>query len=142
MGRKVIRSNVFVIQNAQEGIYEATEDPNIMKVNIRQVEYWFHNQELLECVKEVTLDTSMSIWKKGFIVPGNILTAYQLEPIREDDPEYGLLWDEHGDLVKTNRGYPIYNFWYYNSNSKYCPDGEIPGQDSLEELINDNVNTQ
>lgn len=73
MKSNIIRSNVFIIPNAIGAVYEATEDPDIFKVNLRQVNAWFENTKLKQDIREVSYKTEISLFQKGFVIPGNIL---------------------------------------------------------------------
>lgn len=133
MKSKTIRGCVYVIENTHGGIYEATDDPDMLIVTLCQREVWFENNTLVEHVKEVPWLTDMSLLYRNCILPGNIYNVYQTDPITEDS-EFCLLWSED-KVVRTATGLPVYSYSFYDPDSLYQPNGVLEGEDNLIDIL-------
>jgi len=131
---KLIRSNVYVIPNSFGGIYEITDDPDVMKVTVEQVSAWWQDgHQLTMEIRRVELFTDISLYKKGTILPGNILVAYTTEPITDNLDEF-LHYDNYGQVFTTPEDHPIYTYYYYSAKSKFKHTGPLEEDDILEHL--------
>lgn len=128
---KIIRSNVFVIPNAEDSIYETGEDGK-MKVNLRQTYSWYEGNKLCQEVRDVLWETDISIYKVGCILPGNIIKGIIDQPITGI---YDYLLYNNEDVVCDNDGNFLYTFWYYSANSKYEGVGFPVMDDSIETYL-------
>jgi len=136
MIKKLLRGTVHIIPNDKGSTYEATDNADIMRINLCQETVWFNNGELCVQTRVVTHDTNISIYKTGHVLPGNILVGYTLEPLTENPEEY-MLYDERG-IVCTQEGYPVYYFYYYAPMSRYQHRGILKDDDVLETLLGTN----
>ena len=130
----IIRSNVFVICNQEGSVYEVTDQEEVIRVNLRQITSWYEGTKLCQEVRDVEWDTGIALYKKGSILPGNILLGLTLEQLSEDPYEY-LLMDEDYVPVMTDREEPIYQFYYYSASSKFEPTGVLVLDDCLEDIL-------
>jgi hypothetical protein len=130
---KLVRSNVYIVPNLYGGIYETSDDPNLMRVTLEQRAVWWKGDKLIKEIRQVEYLTDISVYKKGSILPGNILVAYTTEQITDDWEEH-LAYDEQGYILKTPDGFPIYTYFYYDALSKYKVDGLLDADDVLEHL--------
>lgn len=131
---KIVRSNVYVKANPFGGVYEITDDPNLMRVMLEQTVVWWEGDRLRREVRKVEHFTNSALFKKGTILPGNICIAFQIEPILPEDPEEFMHYDKDGYISKTPEGFPIYTYYYYAPLSKYTADKALDEDDILEYL--------
>jgi hypothetical protein len=129
-----IRSNVYIIPNAHGGIYEATDNPDIMRVNLEQTIVWWEGDKLKRTSRRVDHLTDLALLRKGSVLPGNICVAYQTDPVLEDEPEQYFSYDENGEIEKTPEGWPVYTYYYYAPLSRYKSTGDLEDDDVIEHL--------
>ncbi len=136
MKRNIIRSNVYVASNSMNGVYEVTDNPDKMRVNLRQEETWYEKSDkLCTLIKEVPYDTELAIHKRGHIMPGNIKVGYMKSPIIEDDPGAYQLYEEGGTPATDKDGNCIWSITYYDPMSPHCPTGELPDEERLDDIM-------
>lgn len=130
MIKKIIsRTPVHIIRNQEGGIYETILDK--MAVNIRQVETWEKRGMLFVNEKIVPLYTENMTYRRNQILPGNIIRAYDIEPITEDIYEHLLM---KGDSpIENQSGNFIYTYLYYDPNMLYMASGHI--DESLNKVL-------
>lgn len=133
---RILRGNVHVIQNKRGAIYEATDNPDIMRINICQTSMWFEGGKPCRQDRIVPYDTQIATFKVGYIMPGNICMALTLEQIGEFPEEY-MMWDENG-IVCTSEGFPVFTYCYYSPMSKFQPRSLLKEDDVLSELLSPN----
>lgn len=112
--KKIVRSPVFVMENAERGVYEITETGEYI-INICQVDCWWEGSKYCDLVRKVPIRVTEQVYKVGMELPGSICIGLTETPLDEDNIEDGLWLDEHGEIQYGDNG-PIYGFWYY------CPD--------------------
>lgn len=129
-----IRSNVYIGKNIEGTVYTAGEQT--IQVKLNQTVIWFDNNQLIVEEREVPHNTEISLYKKWFTLPGNIVKSYTLEPL----PECYETTDTRGNPIETLSGYQVYHFYYYSPRSKYQPYGELEEEEILNDFIS-SVNT-
>lgn len=133
MKSKIIRECVRVVANSHKGVYEATDDPEKMVVNLQQREFWIEDGECMSNTREVEWETDISLYRIGSKMPGMIKKAYQLEPITEQWEEY-MVVDDDGNPIVTESGSPIWHYCYYNPHDKFILEGPVD-EDRLQDII-------
>ncbi len=132
--RRIVRSNVYISKNPMGSVYSAT-DTEKMSVMLRQIDAWWDGAELKTITREVEYKTDIRILKPGQIWPGNIPVCYTTDQINDNDPSEYMLLGDNGEPVCNIDGNPIYFYYWYASNSKWEPEGELSLDTCLSDLI-------
>lgn len=135
MNKKIIRSPVHVIANSENGVYEATEDPQQFIVNVCQIDVcWGTGGELHDLVRKVPIRVTEQVYKIGMELPGSICIALTIAQINPEDDQDHLWLDQHGQVQYTEDGQAIYGFWYYDKQLTYIPTDRCVYDDRIEQF--------
>lgn len=136
----IIRSPVHIIANSENGVYEATEDPQQFTVNVCQMECWWGTGgELHDLVRKVPIRVTEQVYKIGMELPGSICIALTTEQINPEDNQDHLWLDQHGQVQYTEDGQAIYGYWYYDKQLTYIPTDRCVYDDTIE-MFNSKMN--